>query len=140
GSSAASSPARSADTKPPTLDAAVAGNQKRPVEDVSGPPKRANAAASDAGSRAVTPLTPPPTSSSSTPIAPPSTPTEALPPLTFDKLKLLVIEGDKTHEEDAALQFSDGLIVIHGAANQVVASMPYSAVRCLSSSRSRQPR
>lgn len=63
-----------------------------------------------------------------------------MPAVKFDKLKLLIVDGDKTHEEDAELQFADGRIVIYAPDKRVVAAMPYSAVHVSSVSRSRQPR
>jgi hypothetical protein len=63
-----------------------------------------------------------------------------MPAVRFDKLKLLVVDGDKTHEEDAELQFAEGRIVIYAPDKQVVEAMPYAAVRVSSVSRSRQPR
>jgi hypothetical protein len=63
-----------------------------------------------------------------------------MPAVRFDKLKLLVVAGDKTHEEDAELQFAEGRIIIYAPDKRVVAAMPYAAVRVSSVSRSRQPR
>jgi hypothetical protein len=67
-------------------------------------------------------------------------PAPVMPAVRFDKLKLLVVDGDKTHEEDAELQFADGRIVISAPDKRVVAAMPYAEVRVSSVSRSRQPR
>ena len=63
-----------------------------------------------------------------------------MPAVRFDKLKLLVLAGDKSHEEDAELQFADGQIVISAPDKRVIATMPYGAIRVSSVSRSRQPR
>ncbi|HTM24389.1 MAG TPA: serine/threonine-protein kinase [Vicinamibacterales bacterium] len=64
----------------------------------------------------------------------------ALPPVTFDKLNMLVTEGETTHEVPAELQFSGGRVAIYGPGKRLVASVPYGSVRELSSSRSKQPR
>jgi len=63
-----------------------------------------------------------------------------LPPLTFDKLKMVVVEGEKAREQDAELQFAGGRVTIYGPERRVVAAVPYDAVRTVTSSRSRQPR
>ena len=67
-------------------------------------------------------------------------PAPVMPAVRFDKLKLLVVDGDKTHEEDAELQFAEGRIVIYAPDKRVVAAMPYESVHVSSVSRSRQPR
>jgi len=67
-------------------------------------------------------------------------PAPVVPAVRFDKLKLLAVDGDKTYEEDAELQFAEGQIVIYAPDKRVVAAMPYAAVRVSSVSRSRQPR
>ena len=120
---------------PPSSQAAEAANRKQSPEPSGASAQRAKAptpadtstlgvaAAGTAAGAVATPPTAP-----------------ALPAVTFDKLKLIVMEGDKAHEEDASVKFSDGRIVISGQRGQVIASLPYSAVRCLSSARSRQPR
>lgn len=64
----------------------------------------------------------------------------ALPPVTFDKLKLVVIEGDRGREQDAKLLLADGRISLYGPGSRVMASVPYRSVVGLSSARSRQPR
>ena len=63
-----------------------------------------------------------------------------MPAVRFDKLKLLVVDGDKAHEEDAELQFAEGRIVIYAPDKRVVAEMPYASVHVSSVSRSKQPR
>ncbi|HYT77624.1 MAG TPA: serine/threonine-protein kinase [Vicinamibacterales bacterium] len=105
------------------------------------PPEPAAPHEAPAVSGAVKGTSTPPVEGASLTGAVPAPPTAAaLPTLTFDKLKLIVTEGDKTREQDVALQFSDRRIIIYDPAKRVVASMPYGAVRRLSSSRSRQPR
>ena len=63
-----------------------------------------------------------------------------MPPITFDKLKLLVVEKDKAREDDAELQFSGGRISIFGPDKKLIGSVPYATIRAVSSSRSKQPR
>ena len=76
-----------------------------------------------------------------TPSAPaPPSPAVMMPAVRFDKLKLLVVDGDKAHEEDAELQFAEGRIVIYAPDKRVVAAMPYESVHVSSVSRSKQPR
>jgi eukaryotic-like serine/threonine-protein kinase len=77
---------------------------------------------------------------SNTPPASSPTPASVMPAVRFDKLKLLIVDGDKAHEEDAELQFADGQIVIYAPDKRVVAAMPYAAVHVSSVSRSKQPR
>ena len=64
----------------------------------------------------------------------------ALPPLSFDSLKLLVVDGSRSREQDAKVHFADGRIIIIATGERLVASLPYENVLTLSSSRSRQPR
>ena len=76
-----------------------------------------------------------------TPSSPaPASPSSVMPAVRFDKLKLLVEDGDKTHEQDAELLFAEGRIVIYATDKRVIATMPYSAIHVSSVSRSRQPR
>jgi serine/threonine-protein kinase len=63
-----------------------------------------------------------------------------LPPVGFDRLKLLVLDGSRSREQDARIQFADGRIIIIAVGQRLVASLPYEDVLTLSSSRSRQPR
>jgi hypothetical protein len=64
----------------------------------------------------------------------------AAPPVSFDNLKLLVLDGKRSREQDAKVHLSDGRIIIIAVGERMVASLPYSDVLTLSSSRSRQPR
>ena len=64
----------------------------------------------------------------------------ALPPLTFDSLKLLVLDGSRSREQDAKIHLADGRIIIIAVGERLVASLPYEDVLTLSSSRSRRPR
>jgi serine/threonine protein kinase len=63
-----------------------------------------------------------------------------LPSLSFERLKLLVIEGTRSREQDAKIHLADGRIIIIAVGERLVASFPYEDVLTLSSSRSRQPR
>ena len=65
---------------------------------------------------------------------------DTLAPLAFDKLKVLILDGTKTREEDGALHLENGRVTIYGEARRVVAAFPYDAVRGVTSARSRQPR
>jgi hypothetical protein len=97
--------------------------------------------ASLASKRGNTPGTEGASAAGAPPAATPAAATAAaLPAVTFDKLKLIVIEGDKAREQDAELQLADGRMVITDAEKRVIIAMPYGAVLGLSSSRSRQPR
>jgi hypothetical protein len=82
----------------------------------------------------------PPPIDASAPGAPPAAAPGALAAVTFDKLNLLVTEGETTREVPAELQFSDGRVAIYGPGKRLVASVPYGSVRALTSSRSKQPR
>ncbi len=124
-------------TKPLGTGAATAAKPvvdqpKQSSSDIAAPSTAAspsNAPASPAGSRVAG--------------APPSAVGAAaatLPPLTFDKLKMVVVEGEKAREQDAELQFAGGRVTIYGPERRVVAAVPYDAVRTVTSSRSRQPR
>jgi len=64
----------------------------------------------------------------------------ALPTLSFDNLKLLVLDGSRSREQDAKVHFADGRILIIAVGERLVASLPYDQVLTLSTSRSRQPR
>ena len=55
-------------------------------------------------------------------------------------MKLLVIEGDKAHEDDADLRFANGAVQILGPSNRIVGTLPYQSVRTVTSTRSKQPR
>jgi hypothetical protein len=63
-----------------------------------------------------------------------------LPPVTFDNVKLLVVDGDRSREQDAKVRLADGRILLYGPDTRVLASMSYDSVRGLSFARSRQPR
>jgi serine/threonine-protein kinase len=87
----------------------------------------------------------PPPAPAATPPAPPSAvlppaPADTLPAVAFDKLKLLVVDGDKAREADASLRFADGKVSIFGSSDKLVGSFPYRSVRTVTSSRSKQPR
>ena len=60
--------------------------------------------------------------------------------MSFDHLKLLVIDGSRSREQDARIHLADGRILIIAVGDRLVASIPYADVITLSSSRSRQPR
>jgi eukaryotic-like serine/threonine-protein kinase len=64
----------------------------------------------------------------------------ALPTLSFDNLKLLVMDGSRSREQDAKVHLADGRILIIAVGERLVASLPYDQVLTLSTSRSRQPR
>ncbi len=64
----------------------------------------------------------------------------ALPPVSFDGLKLLVLDGSRSREQDAKVHLADGRILIIAVGERLVASLPYEEVLTLSSSRSRRPR
>jgi serine/threonine-protein kinase len=75
------------------------------------------------------------------PVAPATPlPAAALPTLSFDHLKLLMIDGSRSREQDAKIHLADGRILIIAVGDRLVASIPYGDVMTLSSSRSRQPR
>jgi serine/threonine-protein kinase len=128
-------PARKVTAAPPTPARGV-GAAKAPAAGGSAPSKGkpADLPAPVAAAKADAPDTPP------APAPAPPSPASAMPPVKFDKLKLLVVDGDKAHEEDAELQFAEGRIVIYAPDKRVVATMPYGAVHVSSVSRSRQPR
>jgi serine/threonine protein kinase len=63
-----------------------------------------------------------------------------LPPMTFDKLKLLVLDGSRSREQDARIHLAEGRILIIAVGERLIASLPYDQVLTLSSSRSRRPR
>lgn len=67
-------------------------------------------------------------------------PGRSLPPITFDKLKLLVLDGSKSRELDARIHLADGRIILIAVGDRLVASFPFEDVLTLSASRSRQPR
>jgi len=83
----------------------------------------------------------PPIAAPAAPAAPP-TPSAAatLPAASFDRMKLLVIDGSRSREQDARIHLADGRILIIAVGDRLVASIPYADVVTLSSSRSRQPR
>ena len=83
---------------------------------------------------------PPPINASASGAPPAPASAAALPAVTFDKLNMLVTEGETTREVPAELQFSGGRVAIYGPGKRLVASVPYGSVRELSSSRSKQPR
>jgi len=60
--------------------------------------------------------------------------------VAFDNVKLLIVQGDKAHEDDAELRFANGNVQILGSSQQVVGSFPYQSVHTVTSARSRQPR
>ena len=62
------------------------------------------------------------------------------PAVAFDKVKLLIVDGDKAREDDAELRFANGTVQILGASQQVLGSFPYQNVHAVTSTRSRQPR
>jgi serine/threonine protein kinase len=64
----------------------------------------------------------------------------ALPPVTFDSLKLLVMDGTRSREQDATIHLSGGRIIIIAVGERLLGSLPYEEVLTLSSSRSRRPR
>jgi len=121
---------------------------------VSGPPKSAGAtvgnpaAGGPAGVQAngkspaasTTPLPAKPLPSPAWPVdnRPPAA--DTLPPVSFDKVKLLVVEGDKAREDDAELRFANGTVQILGASDRVIGSIPYQSVHTVTATRSKQPR
>jgi serine/threonine-protein kinase len=77
------------------------------------------------------------------PSAPPATAApsaDAQPAVAFDKIKLLIVDGDKAREDDAELRFANGNVQIIGASQKVVGSFPYQSVHTVTSTRSKQPR
>ncbi|HTI36524.1 MAG TPA: serine/threonine-protein kinase [Vicinamibacterales bacterium] len=76
----------------------------------------------------------------SRPIAAASPVPETTPAVTFDKVKLLVVEGEKAREDDAVLRFASGAVQILGPSNRVIGSLPYESVRTVTTTRSKQPR
>jgi hypothetical protein len=64
----------------------------------------------------------------------------ALPPITFERLKLLVLDGTRSREQDAIVHLSDGRIIIVAVGDRLVANFPYKDALTLSTTRSRQPR
>ena len=55
-------------------------------------------------------------------------------------MKLLVIDGTRSREQDARVHLADGRILIIAVGDRLVASIPFTDVVTLSSSRSKQPR
>jgi len=82
----------------------------------------------------------PSASAPATPVVAPPPDKAALPPASFDHLKLLVLEGSRSREQDAKVHLADGRIIIIAVGERLVASLPYADVLTLSTSRSRQPR
>jgi serine/threonine-protein kinase len=87
-----------------------------------------------------TPLPAKPLPSPSPPTGSPAPAADTLPPVSFDKVKLLVVEGDKAREDDAELRFANGTVQILGASDRVIGSIPYQSVHTVTSTRSKQPR
>ena len=121
---------------------------------VPAPPNPAHAATAGAQpiavSKAVGPKTATPPAVPATPANSPAgaaavsgdrkTAAASLPAMSFDNLKLLVVDGKRSREQDAIVHLSDGRIIIIAVGERMVASLPYADVLTLSSSRSRQPR
>ena len=55
-------------------------------------------------------------------------------------MKLLVIDGNRSREQDARVHLADGRILIIAVGDRLVASIPFSDVVTLSTSHSKQPR
>jgi hypothetical protein len=122
---------------------------------VPAPPNPAQAGTTGAQptavSKAVSPKTGTPPAIPATPANAPATGTAtasgdrktadaSLPALSFENLKLLVVDGKRSREQDAIVHLSDGRIIIIAVGERLVATLPYADVLTLSSSRSRQPR
>ena len=117
-------------------------------------PAPAKAAPATASKSAASPVTPSTSGKTAAPAAPPAKPlpsapepapvpapvADTSPAVTFDKVKLLVVEGDKAREDDAELRFANGAVQILGPSNKVVGTLPYQSVRTVTSTRSKQPR
>ena len=109
-----------------------------------------------AGSKSPAAATPPNPKSASdgearTPAAPGKTPdavpatttppaAAALPSMTFERLKVVIVEGDKAREENGQVQLAGGRATIYGENKRVVAALPFDTIRAVTSARSRQPR
>jgi serine/threonine protein kinase len=74
------------------------------------------------------------------PPAPSRSAPESLPAVIFEKVKLLVVQGDKAREDDAEIRFVNGSVQILGPSNHVIDSLQYENVRTVTSARSKQPR
>lgn len=64
----------------------------------------------------------------------------ALPPMTFEPVKLLVSDGNRSRERDAKLHFADGQLILVAVGERLIASVAFEDILALSYSRSRQPR
>jgi serine/threonine-protein kinase len=64
----------------------------------------------------------------------------ALPPMTFEPVKLLVSDGNRSRERDAKLHFAEGQIILIAVGERLIASVAFEDVLALSYSHSRQPR
>ena len=116
----------------PRADTAV---QKASVTTPARPPVSGAPAA--AAAKTVVPPSAPPTAPSA---APKPSATPALAAVSFDHMKLLVIDGNRSREQDARVHLADGRILIIAVGDRLVASIPFSDVVTLSSSHSKQPR
>jgi len=142
---AAPAPAASAAPTPPPPPAPVTSNKTSSTASAKAPAQ--NPAGTTAAS--ATPKAPA-TGASAAPVSPqpeaPSAPssgasvTDTQPAVAFDKVKLLVLDGDKAREDDAELRFANGNVQILGASQRVVGSFPYQSVHTVTSTRSKQPR
>jgi eukaryotic-like serine/threonine-protein kinase len=119
---------------PATPPAKTPASTAKPPSGLSTGSSKATATATGAAGTANLPPAP------SRPIAAASPVPETTPAVTFDKVKLLVVEGEKAREDDAVLRFASGAVQILGPSNRVIGSLPYESVRTVTTTRSKQPR
>lgn len=86
-----------------------------------------------------TPAAPAPPASAAPPVPAAATKPPAV-TVTFSKVKLVVIDGDKAREDESELQLGDGHLVIYGPSRRILASVPYDAITAVTTARSKQPR
>jgi serine/threonine-protein kinase len=101
--------------------------------------------ASARGARGTAPPTPastePAASGTPAPEAPPAPPASSLAPVTFDDVRLLVKNGDKTRELNGVLALGDGHVtVLDKIGGKPLMSLAYSAITGAAYSRSKQPK
>ena len=124
------SPPEEPKTEPSTTQAPSTSTAAAPASPV-GARKTPSSSAAAPTARAVPAPRPP---------APSAPAIGVLPPVAFEKVKLLVLDGDKAREDDAELRLTDGIIQIYGPSQRLVGSLPYQSVRTVTSARSKQPR
>ena len=141
---AASAPTQPAPAQPPPPQPAPApAAQPRVDTTVQKPtptlPVRPSAATAQGASAAKAPVPP-----STPPVIPAASPKPSAPPVmpavSFDRMKLLVVDGNRSREQDARVHLADGRILIIAVGDRLVASIPFADVVTLSSSHSKQPR